>query len=102
MHHSIFSLYQLNTTFNTEISSSFEFKSKYETLSEKYQQLTSLFKQQIDNLAKENPSIKGLKSLEELVTLTSLDEREVEFINVAGWIGVGKLSHGASYFNTSS
>lgn len=65
----------MNTSFNSEVSSNFEFKSRYEALSEKYQQLSSLFKQQIDQLSRENPSIKGLKNLEELVALTNLNEK---------------------------
>lgn len=27
-----------------------------------------------------------------------MNEREIELINIAGWIGIGKLSQGASYF----
>jgi len=61
-----------------------------------------LFKQQIDQLSRENPSIKGLKNLHELVALTSNNESETELINVAGWVGIGKLSHGVSYFNASA
>ena len=87
---------------NSETSNNFEFRSKYEALSEKYQQLSSLFKQKIDQLSRENPSIKGLKNLEELVALTNLNESEVELINVAGWIGIGKLSYGANYFSANA
>lgn len=27
-----------------------------------------------------------------------MNEREIELINIAGWIGIGKLSQGESYF----
>ncbi len=99
---SIYSLYQLNSTFNTEVAHHFEYRSKFEALSTKYQQLGSLFKQQVEQLSKDNPSIKGLKNLEELATLTSLNQSEVELINVAGWVGIGRLSYGANYFSASS
>ena len=99
---SIYSLYQINSTFNSEISNNFEFRSKYEALSSKYQQLGSLFKQQIEQLSKENPSIKGLKNLEELATLTSMNESEIELVNIAGWVGIGKLSYGTNYFSASA
>ena len=99
---SIYSLYQVNSTFNTDVSADFEYRSKYETLSSKYQQFGSLFKQLIEQLSRDNPSIKGLKNLEELAALTNLHESEVELINVAGWIGIGRLSHGANYYNSSA
>jgi hypothetical protein len=102
LNRSIYSLYQLNSTFNSEVAQDFEYRSKFEALSSKYQQLSSLFKQQIEQLSKNNPSIKGLKNLEELTTLTSLNESEIELINIAGWVGVGRLSYGASYFSASS
>lgn len=63
MNQAIFSLYQMNSTFNPDLSTTFEYKSKYEDLMSKYQELTSVFKQQVENIIKDNPSIKGLKSL---------------------------------------
>ena len=63
MNQAIFSLYQMNSTFNPDLSTTFEYKSKYEDLTSKYQELTSVFKQQVENIIKDNPSIKGLKSL---------------------------------------
>lgn len=92
----------MNATFNSEVSADFEYRSKYEALSSKYQQLGSLFKQQIEQLSKDNPSIKGLKNLEELTVLTNLNESEVELINVAGWVGIGRLSYGANYYSSST
>lgn len=59
----IFSLYQMNSTFNQDLSTSFEYKSKYDDLQSKYQELTSVFRQQVESIIKDNPSIKGLKSL---------------------------------------
>lgn len=59
----IFSLYQMNSTFNQDLSTSFEYKSKYDDLQSKYQELTSVFRQQVEIIIKDNPSIKGLKSL---------------------------------------
>jgi hypothetical protein len=67
----LYGLYQLNSTFNEEITSNFEFKSRYETLSEKYSHLQEVFKHEMEELIKENPRTKGLKSLEELITLTT-------------------------------
>lgn len=63
LNQALFSLYQMNSTLNQDLTTSFEFKSKYEDLQSKYQQLTSVFKQQVENIIKDNPSIKGLKSL---------------------------------------
>ncbi len=59
----IFSLYQMNSTFNQDLSTIFEYKSKYDDLQSKYQELTSVFRQQVESIIKDNPSIKGLKSL---------------------------------------
>lgn len=59
----IFSLYQMNSTFNQDLSTSFEYKSKYDDLQSKYQELTSVFRQEVESIIKDNPSIKGLKSL---------------------------------------
>lgn len=67
----LYGLYQLNSTFNEEVTSNFEFKSRYEALSEKYTHLQEVFKHEMEELIKENPRIKGLKSLEELITLTT-------------------------------
>lgn len=63
LNQALFSFYQMNSTLNQDLTTSFEFKSKYEDLQSKYQQLTSVFKQQVENIIKDNPSIKGLKSL---------------------------------------
>jgi len=63
MNQAIFSLYQMNSTFNPDLSTTFEYKPKYEDLMSKYQELASVFKQQVENIIKDNPSIKGLKSL---------------------------------------
>lgn len=59
----IFSLYQMNSTFNQDLSTSFEYKSKYDDLQSKYQELTSVFRQEVESIIKDNPSIKGLKNL---------------------------------------
>lgn len=63
LNQALFSLYQMNSTLNQDLTTNFEFKSKYEDLQSKYQELTSVFKQQVENIIKDNPSIKGLKSL---------------------------------------
>lgn len=63
LNQALFSFYQMNSTLNQDLTDSFVFKSKYEDLQSKYQELTSVFKQQVENIIKDNPSIKGLKSL---------------------------------------
>lgn len=61
----LFALYQMSSPniLDKDLSTSFSFKSKYEDLQSKYQDLRSVFAHQVETIVKDNPSIKGLKSL---------------------------------------
>jgi hypothetical protein len=86
-------LYSSNNTVlkNEEILTNFDFRLKYDDLKDKYSQLNGVFKSEIDQLQRLNPSFKGLKNVENLISLTESSEKDIELINITGWVGIGKI-----------
>jgi dTDP-glucose pyrophosphorylase len=58
----------------------------------------NIFKSEVEKLESFNPSFKGKAELQKLIETISQESEKVEFINIAGWVGIGTLN---SYSSSS-